>query len=309
MKPDFIVIGAQKSASTFVQGCLQDHPDVFLPDGETPFFESPDYENGSLDALQAIFAGRTESRQGIKRPNYIGRPEVPARIASDLPDAKLIAVFRNPVDRAVAAYFHQIKYGTVPPLELEEGMRRLLDDPVYQKAYPRCSEVIEFGYYAKYITLYQQFLQKGALLPILHEDIISDPLAVVRKCYDFLGVDQSFTPPSLHSRPQKVVYSIPRLRFLTLRNRFMHDYSADKTRLQMRNMNPLEWLAVAAITLVDRAVVSRLYASQKPKISAELRARLQDIYASDITHLELIIGRDLSAWTRKEACRHSTAAQ
>ena len=43
MLPDFVIIGAQKSASTFMQVCLDDHPDIYLPRGETTFFESPDY--------------------------------------------------------------------------------------------------------------------------------------------------------------------------------------------------------------------------------------------------------------------------
>jgi len=105
MLPDYIIIGAHKSASTFVHKCLMEHPDIYMPKDEIPFFEIPDYESSSLSELEKYFKGRKEKRFGIKRPSYIGKPEVPARISNDLPDAKLIAVLRDPVDRAVSSYY------------------------------------------------------------------------------------------------------------------------------------------------------------------------------------------------------------
>ena len=80
MLPNFIVVGAQKSASTFVQVCLAEHPDIFMPSTEIPFFVSPDYEQKSINNLKHFFIGRTEKMLGIKRPDYIGKPEVPERI-------------------------------------------------------------------------------------------------------------------------------------------------------------------------------------------------------------------------------------
>src|SRR3954453_11545774 len=107
--PSFVVIGAQKSASTFLQTCLADHPDVFMPKGELAFFESPDYERATLTDLRRLFEGRLERRLGFKRPNYLCKPEVPARLAKDLPDALLLSVLRKPLDRAISAYFHYIR--------------------------------------------------------------------------------------------------------------------------------------------------------------------------------------------------------
>ena len=94
--PDFVIIGAQKSASSFMQLCLADHPDIYIPEGETPFFESPDYEQGDIHEIEELFEGRSEKCLGIKRPNYIGKAEVPNRILKHLPNAKLIAILRNP---------------------------------------------------------------------------------------------------------------------------------------------------------------------------------------------------------------------
>lgn len=202
MKPDFIVIGAQKAASTFIQTTLQAHPDVFLPDGETPYFEDPDYCQTPRTEFNSIFAGRTESKMGIKRPNYIGKPEVPPRIHADFPNIKLVATLRNPITRAVAAYFHQIKYGTLPPLPLEEGLNRILDgDELLLKRFPRAAEVLEFGLYHKYLCMYQPYLRDHRLLIILHDDILADSLTEVKRLYRFLEVSDDFIPPDLDRRP------------------------------------------------------------------------------------------------------------
>lgn len=58
MLPTFVVIGAQKSASSFMQLCLAEHPDIYMAEGETPFFETPDYEQSDISELEMTFQGR-----------------------------------------------------------------------------------------------------------------------------------------------------------------------------------------------------------------------------------------------------------
>ena len=301
MLPNVVIIGAQKSASSFMQACLTDHPDIYFPSGETPFFESPDYENSDIQELEAIFEGRNERCLGIKRPNYIGKPEVPNRILSHLPNAKLIAVLRNPVDRAISAYFHNINYGFIPPLDVETGMRRLLSDPSYSDRYRRSPEIIEFGYYYKYLSKYSHYMGNGQLLVFLHEDIQSKPLESVQVVYHFLGVPTDFVPKSLDSRPQKVLYNLTRLKFISRRNRFIYDYNDERTRLFTKKMSFTDKVMAGVVAMSDRKVLSKFLKNTKPKVSGELRVMLFEKYASDIDNLEILIGRDLSAWRPNQA--------
>jgi len=296
MLPNFIIIGAQKSASTFLQACLNDHPDIYLPSEEIPFFESPDYENGSIRDLEKLFDGRHEKCMGIKRPSYIGRPEVPERILSYLPNAKLLAVLRNPVDRAISAYFHYINYGFIPPLDVEIGIRKLIFDPSYSAVYRRSSEIIEFGYYHKYLRKYSHYMETGRLFVILQEELQSNPLGSIQEAYAFLGVDNEFVPRSLTSRPQKVVYNMTRLKVLRIRNMFMFDYNEERTRLFLKKMNLVEKAIVKAITTFDKNILSKVLRDGKPEISQDLRSTLYEKYAADIDLLESFIGRDLSIW-------------
>ena len=76
MLPNFVIIGAQKSGSTFALRCLGEHPEVFMPTGETRFFEDPEYLRHDISDLEAIFRDASHKKAlGIKRPDYLAKPE------------------------------------------------------------------------------------------------------------------------------------------------------------------------------------------------------------------------------------------
>lgn len=298
MLPNLIIIGAQKSATTFIQECLAEHPDVFLPEGETAFFETPDYDESSLKALERIFDGRTEKVLGIKRPSYIGRPEVPKRIEKTVPDAKLIAVLRNPIDRALSAYFHNVAFGFLPPLAVEKGMRKILGDSVFRNMYKRSGEVLEYGKYFKYLSLYESYFKERKIIVMLHDDIEKDPVGSLRKIYKFLDIRDFDSPSSLGKRPQKVVYNIKRLTFLRLRSFIQYEYNKERTRLFPRTPGRVGKVGVSIINCLD-AILSRLVVNDKPRLSNELRSLLWREYKDDVDGLQDLICRDLSIWTPK----------
>ena len=118
MLPKFAIIGAQKSATTFIHRCLSDHPEVFMPSGEISYFEDPDYQESSFDEFLDLFADAKQNQlKGIKRPTYLHKPECPVRIKKIIPDVKLIVVLRNPIDRFISAYFHCIKFNFLPVID------------------------------------------------------------------------------------------------------------------------------------------------------------------------------------------------
>jgi hypothetical protein len=298
MLPHFVIIGAQKSASTFLQICLNDHPDVYMPQGETTFFESPDYEqaNGNIRKLEELFENRKEKMLGIKRPNYIGKPEVPKRIETHLPNAKLIAILRNPIDRAISAYYYNINYGFIPPINVEQGMRQMITQHSYLEKYKRSHEIIEFGYYYKYLKEYEHFRKNEQLIILLQEEIASNPIQSIQKLYDFLGVYCDFTPRSLSSHPQASIYNLTRLKLLRIKNRCLYDYNTDRTRLFHKKMNFTEKLVTRFLIKLDRSILSKVLQNKKPEISIELQNMLYEKYADDIEALERLIDKDLSRW-------------
>lgn len=295
--PNLLIIGAQKSASTFLQINIGDHPEVFMLPGEVPYFEDPDYDGDPVAFFAQRFRGRPETIRALKRPNYIGRPEVPRRLAADLPDARLIAVLRNPLDRAIAAYFHQVKYGTAPLMPLARGMRILLRQGRIA-GHARTAEILEFGLYFKHLSGYRHFLDKGRLRIFLHEDITRDPLGAARESYVFLGIDPAFRPRALQGRPMAAVYNGARLRTHVLRGKVMYRYTADRTRLHKRRLGPARLALAGALTVLDRHVLARILPNDRPALPADLRRDLIGYYRDDILALQDMLGRDLSDWLR-----------
>jgi len=297
MLPNFVIIGAQKSASSFLHSCLNDHPDCFLPEDEIPFFESPDYENSTLSALEKHFENRSEKCLGIKRPNYIGKPEVPKRILHHLPNAKLIAVLRNPVERTISAYYHYINGGYIPGMDIETGMRKLLGESSFQEQYKRSHEILEFGYYYKYLSQYQDYYNNRKLFILLHDEVLETPLERIQQVYQFLGLDSSFVPPSLQSSPQKVTYNLAYVKLLSsVRNQLLYVYNEDKTRRYPRKLSQWQKQVIKAIKMLNTAILGKLLPNKKPKVSFHLKKEIYEHYKSDIKSLEMFLGRSLEHW-------------
>lgn len=295
MLPNLVIIGAQKSASTFVHACLSEHPDVYIPSSETPFFESPDYEQYSIASLERLFDGKEKKILGIKRPSYLGKQEVPGRLEEHLPDAKLIVVLRNPVERAVSAYFHNINLGFLPVLGIEEGFKKLMDDK-FRIKYKRSSEVIEFGMYYKYLIQYKYAFERGNILVLLYEDIRDYKIETYQKICHFLGINDGYVPEAINSRYQEVIYNLTRLKFVRLRNRFLYDYDVSGIRLHQKQNDNISKIIGHSISLIDKIFLAGIFSNKKPRLSNDLRHYIFNIYRDDIRSLQTLIGRNLDNW-------------
>jgi len=298
MLPNFIIIGAQKSASTFMQRCLSDHPQVFIPKAEIPFFESPEYSPLKINEFEALFSGvdpNTIKAIGIKRPDYLGKGECASRIHYHLPGSKLIVVLRNPVERALSAYFHFMRWGFIPIAPFEEGILKLLKG-VYEKDFPRSRQIIEYGFYHKHLARYLELFAKDQIMILLHDDIKLNRLRQLRKSYEFLGVDQNYVPKVLNRRPQASIYSMPRLRFISDLNRLKYQYDSDRSRYTERSLNLLEDITYRLMQGFDWLFLSKIFRASKPKMRAELTKSLFEIYEEDIGNLEILLSRKLDHW-------------
>lgn len=118
-KPDFVVLGAQKCGTTALYHCLAQHPRIRMPAGkeETHYFNKH-YLRGDGWYLNHFpvklpFSKGKNSRivVGDSTPCYIFTPSVPLKLSQFLPDAKFIVIFRDPVERALSHYFHNIRKG------------------------------------------------------------------------------------------------------------------------------------------------------------------------------------------------------
>lgn len=268
-----------------------------MPAAEIPFFEDPDYVHSDIVSFEELFElGYGRKAVGLKRPSYLHKPECPERIAKHIPDAKLIVVLRDPVERAMSAYYHYVLMGFVPVKHINEGLAEIINGR-YAEEYPRSREIIEFGYYFKHLSRYLECFAREQTLIVLQEDIKKNPQGCVKEILRFLSVDENYVPHLLNSNPMRGVYSLPRLRFLTLRNPFAYTYDDDRMRLKKRKSGSVSaWGVAAAIYLLDRAVLKPIYGNPKPVLSGDLMKSLSHIYEEDSANLAELLRRNLQHW-------------
>ncbi|WP_424938729.1 sulfotransferase family protein [Algiphilus sp.] len=291
LEPHFAIIGAQKTGSTYVHGLLQSHPEIYLPTEEVRFFEDPEYGEGHLETLRELFVGRSERLLGIKRPDYLARPEVPQRLRRHLPNIKLVAILRNPIERLVSAYYYYVKLGFLPPLHINEGLRRILDGDDLGSI--RTPELIDYGRYGQHLERYLAVFPRDQLLILMQEDVNRAPLEVGNRLAWFLGVAPFESLPTVR-RDNSGVYSITRLRWLRQRNRFLYTY--DESSKLTKKGGSLNFARAAAITAFDRYLLFRVMGNSKPILDCSLRSRLNDIYRPELAQIETLLDRRLTGW-------------
>lgn len=293
---DFLVIGAQRASSTHLNACLRDHPQLFMCPDEVPYFEAPFFTTTPPAELEAALAGAAPGqRRGIQRPDYLARPECPGNIRSVAPDARMIAVLRDPVARAVSAYHWYMQFGLLPLLPLNEGMRRLLDgwtDP----AYPRAFEILELGFYGRHLSRYRDTFGADQVLVLLGDDLRTPE--GYRRLYGFLGVDEDHLPTMVDRPTNAGTYDLRRLRWLRLRQRFAWSWDdVTEYHYQPRRLRrPLAFAVTAAVVGVDRYILARVLTDRRPALRPDLEQRLRALYADDVVLLESIVDRSLAVW-------------
>ena len=198
----FLVIGAQKAGTTWLDEALKAHEDIFTPSvKEMHFFSSNwNYAKGLEWYASHFEEMKNERAAGECTPNYLRtvlssadkNPDlagnVPERVLAAIPNAKLIVSLRNPVDRAVSAYFHMVTRGKLSPFQ------RLRD--VTDKF-----GIAASGYYALHLKAWFEFFDQSRFRILCYEeDILPDEAkaTTIQSVYRFLGVDDQFLPNDLY---------------------------------------------------------------------------------------------------------------
>ncbi len=270
--PRFIVIGAVKAATTWIQVQLQANPAVFLPDPEPHFF-SRDFERG-VEHYRRFFADAPQGAlKGEKSADYLAHPLAPARIASLLPGVRLVAQLRDPVARAYSDYkmLHRRGQASGLPGEYLAG----LDNP-----HPR---FLNDGLYARHLRRWFDRFERESLLIFLHEDVSRNGRQVVERVSQHIGV-APFFDAELAQRKQN--NSKERLLPLPLRNALAPLKQAARP---LRGNPAFEFLRGKLAKPVDY-----------PPLEPELEQRMRDFYLKDIEELEALLSLDLGKWKRVE---------
>lgn len=188
MLPNFIVIGAGKAGTTSLWGYLGDHPEVFVSNPkELNFFTVEHNWHKGLEWYERHFEAAGGAKAvGEVSGNYTNWPQydgVPARMAKTVPDARLIYVVRDPIERIVSAY----RYMRVMGHEEQPIEQALQTRPVY----------LNVSRYATQIERYLEYFQREQLCIVVSEDLRADRENALRRVFAFLGVDPNVMPATM----------------------------------------------------------------------------------------------------------------
>ncbi|NEP44043.1 MAG: tetratricopeptide repeat protein, partial [Okeania sp. SIO2H7] len=195
-RPNFIIIGTVKGGTTSLYNYICQHPQVLPATEKEVRFFNKQFERGK-DWYFAHFPSIPEGEQfltGEASPTYIYEDEVAARMAASIPDIKLIAMLRNPADRAISHYYMLKKLGQ-ENRSLERAIAGEME--VLSKVTNRSLEELSFRDKMGYLkcSLYVYFLQewaklfpKNQLLILKSEDLYRQPEQTMKQVFDFLGL-------------------------------------------------------------------------------------------------------------------------
>ena len=199
--PSVLLIGAQRSGSTSLFNYLAQHPDVRVPLGKEIHYFDLHYARG-LTWYQGRFPYRR--RLGAARltldasPYYLLHPLAPQRAAELLPEVKLIALLRHPVERAVSHYQHEVRGGreslSLPDALEAEAERtageeeRVAREPGYYSYAHHRYTYQRRGIYLDQLQRWVRQYDRSQLLIMQSERLFRDPVGATADVHRFLGL-------------------------------------------------------------------------------------------------------------------------
>ncbi len=293
--PTFLIIGAMKSGTSALYTYLDQHPEVYMSpvkepnffafEGDTLDFQAPIDDRGinaqsitDLEQYETLFADGAGFRaRGEASHWYLYWPKAPMRIQHHIPDARLVAILRNPVERAYSEYLHFVRDGSEPYDDFGAALDAEGERMQNNWAMGR---YVDRGFYHRQLARYFARFDREQLKIYLHDDLKADSEAVMQDLYEFIGVDPAFTPDvSVRPNPSGVP-----------QNKWMHMLLHPSGPLQKRLIQKLpQWLRDIGRSLRNQNL-------DKPELRSEHRRRLIETYREDILQLEDLLDRDLSGW-------------
>lgn len=278
MRPTFIIIGAAKSGTTALHRYLGSHPEVFVstPKELNFFLEDGNWGRGPEWYEHQFAASRHARARGESSPLYTSfphQPGVPGRMASVVPEAKLIYVVRHPVDRMLSHYLHR---------RLHSGERRNVEVVLRSEPQYRASSS-----YAMQIERYLERFRRDQILIVTSESLRANRSTVLRRVFEHVGVDPGWSGEDLEKEYHVTARDRRGRRFLPPVDRF-----------------PGRRLAVMAVPRSIRKPVARLYARmsvrrvrpEQAQISAAVREELEGWFRDDVAKLRGYMQPPFDGW-------------
>ncbi len=271
--PSFFIIGPPRTGTTWLHEVLGPSALLPSPTKETRFFDR--YFGRGIDWYLDRYPAAPDAqlRMGEVAPTYFASVGARERIAKLIPSAKVVCVFRNPVDRVLSLYRLKRAYG-MSPWTFDQAM---LKDP----------ELFESGRYATHLKTWLSLLGEKQVLAMVYEDLRRSPQAYLNTVTDFLGI-------------ARISLSIEQQRSSNASEGLTHPRSYFLTRAAS---GMAEWFKATHLDGLVAAAKHRHFlkfflrsGSSFESLPAERIRKLYELFRPEVEGLEAILNRDFSAW-------------
>jgi hypothetical protein len=301
--PDFFLVGAPRCGTTALTNWLRSNPQICFSTPKEPHYftkvepvlPNPDVRIHYLEANYWHYDAARHRRLGEGSVSTLYSPEAISRTRSLNPDAKFIAVVRNPMEMLPSYHLLLLYYLEEDVEDFEQAWRlqeaRAAGDSLPPRCMdPRLLQYAEMARLGKHVETLLDIAGRDHCLTIVYEDLVADPLGTYRSVLDFLGLEEH--EPNLRRRNESRGFRLRWLHRLIYRPPLVEPdnlirFAAGRTRkggvgvLKRVRKRLLEW-----------NTVPRRPAELPPKLREELR----ETCAEDIERLGKLLDRDLRSW-------------
>jgi hypothetical protein len=272
-QPTFLIIGAPKSGTSSLWTHLDEHPDVFMSrTKEIHFFDRDQNWARGPDWYRSFFEGAAGHRAtGEATPTYLFEHRAPERMAALLPRARLIAILRDPVERAYSQYLHTRYYGIERRIFTE-----VVDEELRAPDWDVWPNYLGFSRYIDQLKRVLEHYPREQLLVLLLDDLRSSPPDTAATVFRHIGVEP-IVPANL-ARPEN---TFRQARSETLIRLIANPWIRKRLSARARR---------AAARLLTRPTAS------PPPMDPRVRDKLRQAFAPANEELAVWLGRDLSSW-------------
>jgi len=254
-----------------------------VPEKELHYFTYLDDKEHKYYLTEKQYIKQFQHGDGFKAvgeasPSYLYSIEAPKRIREFNPQMRLIAVLRNPVDRAYSNFLHNLRRGTEPVNDFTKAIQ--LEGERIKEGWDFSYHYVSKGYYGEQLRRYYDVFDKAQLKVILLNDLRKNPAETIRQLFDFLKVDDNFLP-DLSARHNTSGIA---------KNKVIGQWLN-----VLQRSSKINRIIKVLIPYKLREKLKKSFYTQLPMTDAA-RKTLDAIFQEDVIQLQTLINRDLSDW-------------
>ena len=288
--PDIYIIGTQKSGTTTLYDWLAQHPQIYGHPlaKDYPYFSNTSVFNEGAIRFFSFFRNAPREKRILGgEANAMYAPLALQRMHQLMPDAKLITLLRDPVERAYSGFAYAVER-LMENRSFEQAIRDEMEGKIYVHEDALQRDYLGHGRYAEQLERVYSYFHRDQVKVVIFEEFKASPQTVLADIFRFFDIDDAFVPDMTISNETKGGLRYKWLASLT--------YGAPKSKALREIVRAVTPFSMRSMLRSKLEKWNRI-PSPKPVFTLEARRLLTEYYADKNAKLELLLGKKIPQWT------------